>query len=139
MREQALAGQGFLDRLRRGRGFDHALMTVRARVLGTRRLDDHKAGRLVLEFRRDRFADPRARVPTGAGLVGVGHVDLHPAAREMRRERPAPRRPPARMAPHRRLPRIHLEGLGDGAWLVGERLERQLQLVRIDALGLLPE
>jgi hypothetical protein len=40
---------------------------------------------------------------------------------------------------HRGLARIHLHGLGDRAPLVGELLERELQLPGIDALRFLAE
>ncbi len=47
------------------------------------------------------------------------------------------RRPPTRVPAHGRVARVHFDRLGDGARLVGELLERELQLPRIDALRLL--
>lgn len=50
-----------------------------------------------------------------------------------------PRGAPARVVTYRRFARVHLHRLGDGPRLLGELLERQLQLPRVDALRLLPE
>ena len=43
------------------------------------------------------------------------------------------------MALHRRLARVHLERLSDGTGLIGQLLERELQLPRIDAVRSAPE
>ena len=137
VREQAFAGERFLDRLRRRRRFHDALMAMRAGILGADRFDDHEARGLVLELRRDRFADARSCVAARARLVRLRHVDLDAAAWQMGRQRTPPRRSAAGMAADGRFPRIHLDRLGDRARLVGELLERELQLPRIHALGLL--
>jgi hypothetical protein len=57
----------------------------------------------------------------------------------MRRQRPAPGGPPARVAADRRVARVHFDRFGDRPGLIGELFERELQLSRIDALRLLPE
>ena len=43
------------------------------------------------------------------------------------------------MAADRRLARVHLDRLGHGTRFVGELLEGELQLPRVDAFGFLPE
>ena len=139
VREQPFAGERLLDRLRRRRRFDHALVTVRACVLGAHRLDHDETGGLVLELLGDRFADPGLRVAARALLVGVGHVDLDASARQVRGQWSPPRRASPLMPAHRRVPRVHLDRLGDRARLVGELLKRQLQLPRIHAFGFLAE
>lgn len=114
VREEALGGERFLDRLWRRWRFDDAGVTVRAGVFGACRFDDDEAGRLVFQFLRDGVADPRFRVSAAADLVGVRDVDLDAVPREMRGEWPPPRRPPPLVPAHRRLPRIHLDGLRHG-------------------------
>ena len=81
VREEAFTGEGLLDGLRRGRGFDHALVTVRARIFGADGLDDDEARRLILELFSHRFPDARFLVAAGALLVGIGHVDLDAVTR----------------------------------------------------------
>ena len=69
-------------------------------------------------------------------LVGVCDVDLDATARQMRRQRAAPRRLATQMPAHRCVARVHFNGLGHRARFIGELLERQLQLPSILALGL---
>ena len=57
----------------------------------------------------------------------------------MRGQRPPARGPAPAMLAHGRLARVHLDRLGDRAGLVGELLEGELQLPRIDAFGFLAE
>src|SRR5262249_6199921 len=50
-------------------------------------------------------------------------------------QRAAPRRPSTRVPADWRLARIHFHRFGDGPAFVGELLQRELQLPRIDAFG----
>jgi hypothetical protein len=75
-------------------------------------------------------------VATRTLLVAVGHVDLDALARQIRRQWTTARRPSARMSTHGHITGIHLDRLGHGPRLVGELLERELQLPGIHALGL---
>lgn len=119
--------------------FDHALEAVGTGVLRADGFDDDETGRFVLEFFGDVLADAGPRVAARALLVGLGDIDLDALPWQMRGQRSATCRAPAGVAAHGRLARIHFHRLGDRATLVGELLERQLQLPRVDALGFLPK
>jgi hypothetical protein len=112
-------------------------VTLRTCVLETRRFDHHEAGRLVLQLLGDRLAHPHLRVSARAVLLGIRHIDVDPASRQMGRQRAAARRAPTLMAAHGRVTRIHLDRLGHGAGLVRQLLQRERQLLGIDLLRLL--
>src|SRR5207245_1593634 len=91
--------------------------------------------RFVLELFGDVLPNARPGVATRAVFVGVGDVDLDAAPGQVRRQRPPSRRSAARMTADRRLARIHFHRFGDQSGLVGELLQRELELPRIDTVG----
>jgi hypothetical protein len=126
VRKQPLAGERLLDGLRGHWRFHHAVVIVGARVFGAYRLIHDEARRLVLQLLGDRLTDPQLRVAARTLLVGLGHVDLEATARQVCRQRATSRRPATQMAAHRRVTRIHLNGLGHRPRFIGELLEREL-------------
>src|SRR5712691_10558935 len=94
--------------------------------------------RLILELFGDRFADARLRVAARTEFLRIWHVDLDALTRQMRRQWSGGPWGSPLMPRHRRLARIHLDRLRDRPRLVGQLLQRQLQLPRVDALGFLP-
>ena len=122
LREQAFGRQGLFHRLRRGRSFDNPRVTVRTRVFESSRLDHVQTRGNVLELFGDGLADPGLGVATRARLVSLGHVDLDTATWQVRGQRPTSRRPSCASALLRARPftRIHLDGIGRRARLVGQ-------------------
>ena len=137
VREESFAGERFFDCLwRRGR-FHDALVTVRTRVFWADGFDDDKTVRFVFELFGDVLPDARPRVAARTLLVGISDVDLDTTARQVRRQWPPSGGPAPRMAADRGLARVHLHRFGYRAALVGELLERELQLPRIHTFGFL--
>ena len=114
-------------------------MAVRTGIFRADRFDDDETGGFVLELFGNVLADAAPRVTTRALLVGLGDIDLDAPPRQMRGQRPAACRPAPHMPTHRRLARIHFDGLGDGASLVGELLQRELELSWVNMLRFLPK
>jgi hypothetical protein len=139
VREHAFARERFLDRLWWGGRFDHPRVAMGARILRADRFDHHEAGWLVLELFRYGLPDARLRLFTRTAFLCLRHVDLDPSARQVRWQRVPPRGASPFMGVHRRVARVHLDRLGHRARFVGELLERELELARVDAFGFLPK
>ena len=139
VREQPLARERLLDRLRRRGRFDDALVTLRARVLEAGRLDHAQARRDILQLLRNGFADPRLPVAARTDLVGVWHVDLDALAGQVRGQRVPAGWAASAARPAGPLARVHFDRLGDRAGLVGQLRKREAQLVGTDPFGFLPE
>src|SRR5713226_6854540 len=139
VREEALAGERFLDRLRRCRRLDDTLVTARAGVFESRGFDHAETGRHILELFRGRVADASLDLAARADLLGVGDVNLDALARKLRRQPSAAcgARAPAR--PAGSLARIHFDGLGHRAWFIRELRKREPQLIGADPFRLLAE
>src|SRR5262249_19857504 len=135
MGEQAFGGERFLDRTRRGGGFDDALVAVRAGVFRADRFDDHETRRFVFQLLGHVLADARPGVATRTLFLRIRHVDFDAASGQVGGQRAAPRRPSTRVPADWRLARTHFHRFGDGPAFVGELLQRELQLPRIDAFG----
>lgn len=129
--------QRLLQGLRRRRRLHDAVVTPRTGILGPRGHDHGERRWLVLQLLRHGLPEARLDRAAGAVLVGLGDVELDPPARQMVGQRPPAGGPPALMPAHRRLARVHLDRLGDGAGLIRELLEREVELARVDALGFL--
>jgi hypothetical protein len=137
MGQQSFASEGFLQGLWGRRRFDDTLMAVRTGVFRADGFDDDETGRLVFELFGDVLPDARPRVTARALLVGVSDVDLDTTARQVRRQWPPSGGPAPCMTADGGLARIHLHRFADRSGLVGELLERELQLPRIHAFGFL--
>src|SRR5437660_4087506 len=75
VRQQPFGGQRFLQRLRRRRRFDHALVTTWTGILEACRFDHPQTRWDILQFFRHGLANPRLHVTARADLVRADTQD----------------------------------------------------------------